>query len=156
MNIFILDSDPTLAAQIQVDKHVVKMPLETAQMLCSIHASGVAPYKRTHYNHPSTKWSRESLANYEWLIAHGYALCDEYTRRYDKTHASRKVIAWCEANRHLVAFPTTGLTPFAQAMPDEYKDIDPVVAYQNYYLGEKNNLFAWKNRDVPVPFRDGL
>ena len=37
MNIFFLDENPTLSAQYHVDKHVVKMILETAQLLCSVH-----------------------------------------------------------------------------------------------------------------------
>ena len=54
MNIFILSEDPVDAAVAQLDKHIVKMPLETAQMLCAAYPVGVAPYKKTHYNHPST------------------------------------------------------------------------------------------------------
>ena len=65
MNIFVLDNDPFKAAEYQCDKHVVKMVLETAQLLCSAHET--APYKRTHYNHPCAIWTRSSLSNYMWL-----------------------------------------------------------------------------------------
>ena len=42
MNIFVLDESPVTSAQMQCDKHIVKMPLETAQMLCSVwHRYGV-------------------------------------------------------------------------------------------------------------------
>ena len=75
--IFILDKDPINVAKIQCDKHVIKMCLETAQMLCSIFEPGIAPYKRTHYNHPCSKWIRESKDNYKWLIKHDKALCRE-------------------------------------------------------------------------------
>lgn len=37
MNIFILDKDPVQAAQLQCDKHVVKMVVESAQMLSTAH-----------------------------------------------------------------------------------------------------------------------
>ena len=84
MNIFVLDYNPKRAAQMQCDKHVVKMPLETAQILCSAFEPGTAPYKRTHYNHPCSVWGRESKVNYKWLIEHGLALSDEYTYRYGK------------------------------------------------------------------------
>ena len=96
MNIFVLDESPVVSAKYACDKHVVKMILESAQMLCSVQPEGTAPYKRTHYNHPCTKWVRESSRNYEWLLIHAYALCDEYTRRYDKVHKTQAVIEWCE------------------------------------------------------------
>jgi hypothetical protein len=72
MNIFVLDTDPQIAAGFLCNKHVVKMSLESAQMLCSAFENGEAPYKRSYYNHPCTKWARESQANYEWLLAHAY------------------------------------------------------------------------------------
>ena len=75
MNIFVLDKNPIRAAKMACDKHVVKMILESAQMLCSVQPEGTAPYKRSFYNHPCTKWVRESDANYDWLIEHGLALC---------------------------------------------------------------------------------
>lgn len=96
MNIFILSKDPIIAAQMQCDKHVVKMILETAQLLCSPFEKGEAPYKRSHFNHPSAIWTRENKSNYEWLITHGLALCEEYTFRYGKEHKSKQVILWCK------------------------------------------------------------
>ena len=92
MNIFVLDYDPVKAALFQCDKHIVKMPLETAQLLCSAFKDVSTPYKKTHLNHPCAKWARKSKHNYEWLILHGLALCDEYQYRYKKTHQSKKVI----------------------------------------------------------------
>ena len=86
MNIFVLDLDPVKAARYQCNKHVVKMVLETAQLLCAPFEPGVAPYKRSHFNHPSSIWTRSSLSNYHWLIVHGMALCDEYEYRYSKIH----------------------------------------------------------------------
>lgn len=151
MNIFILDNNPKRAAQFHVDRHIVKMPLETAQLLCSVHhMSGtinMIPYKLTHKNHPCSVWARQSLSNYKWLCELGLELCYEYTHRYGKVHKCQAVIKWCEENLPNIA--DNGLTPFAQAMPDKFKNRDHVAAYRGYYLGEKNHLFSWKNRELP-------
>jgi hypothetical protein len=112
LNIFVLDKDPEKAAKYQCDKHVIKMILETAQLLCSVFEPGQAPYKRTHYNHPSAVWTRASRANYMWLIEHGEALCYEYTRRYNKTHKSEFVFQWCR-NQSNTRTQTTPLPPTA-------------------------------------------
>ena len=148
MNIFYLDKDPVKAAQAMCDKHVVKMVLESAQMLCSIHED--APYRRTHYSHPSTKWSRTTRENYNWLLAHAYALCDEYTHRYGKTHKSQQVIDWCAQNIDKVKFNKSGFTQPPQAMPKIYHSPDSVYSYRKYYLMEKNSIASWKkNRNPP-------
>ena len=73
MNIFYLDRDPHEAARLQCDKHVVKMILETAQLLSTAHNEldgGQIAYKTTHKNHPSAVWARKSLDNYLWLYRH--------------------------------------------------------------------------------------
>ena len=142
MNIFVLDENPAIAATYACDKHVVKMILESAQMLCAVHPEGTAPYKRSFYNHPCTKWVRESSDNYEWLIQHAHALCDEYTSRYGKEHKTREVIEWCDENRP--ELPEIGLTAFAQAMPDEYKSDDVFDSYQKYLINEKQHFAKWE------------
>ena len=92
MNIFYLHKDPVVAAKVQYNKHVVKMILESAQMLCTAHhhydEDTDVPYKKAHYNHPSTIWTRESDEHYIWLFDHMVALGKEYTKRYGKTHLS--------------------------------------------------------------------
>ena len=80
-------------------------------------------HTKSFYNHPCTIWARESQENYEWLLDHAYAMCQEYTRRYGKVHKSIHAIEWCGKNYHKLSLPRTGLTPFAQAMPEEYKTI---------------------------------
>lgn len=147
MNIFILSEDPVIAAQSHCDKHVVKLILESAQMLCSVFPAGQAPYKRTHYSHPCSIWARTSKQNYEWLINYGLALCNEYTYRYNKTHKSMAVIQWCRDNMPML--PDSGLTRFAQAMPDKYKCEDVVQSYHNYYIGEKTKLLTYTKRKPP-------
>jgi len=157
MNIFILDGDPVKAAAMLCDKHVVKMTLETAQMLCSAFPKGEAPYKRAHYNHPCTIWTRTSQQNYKWLIKHGLAIADEYTARYNKTHKSAAVIKWCDEHKQTLGLAENGLTPFAIAMNEDIygqvKDKNPIVAYQNYYLAKHRKWIAEKGKGMQ--FRNG-
>jgi hypothetical protein len=152
MNIFKLDESPVVSAEYACDKHVVKMTLESAQMLCAIHPEGSAPYKRSHYNHPCTKWVRESQGNYEWLLLHAYALCNEYTLRYDKVHKTEKVIEWCDNNRP--DLPSVGLTEQPACMP-EYCQVESVVeSYRNYYNNEKSSFAKWTKRKKPEWFKE--
>jgi hypothetical protein len=144
MNIFYLDKCPKKAAQLQYNKHVVKMILESAQMLCTAHHCygdkdqvENVPYKQAHLNHPSTVWARRSKSTYMWLYDHMMALGDEYTKRYGKTHLS---ITKC---KDFLAIPPKHIQGNdwcqpPQAMPDEYKDKCSVKAYWNYYIGEKH------------------
>lgn len=150
MNIFVLDQDPKIAAQMACDKHIVKMPLETAQMLCTIyHKNNLnAPYKRTHEKHPCTLWAGISKENYDWLYEHGLSLSKEYTFRYGKVHACESIIKSLVSKN--ISFKWPSMTKFALAMPDQYKDkLDPVKSYRNYYIGDKKPIATWKNREIP-------
>jgi hypothetical protein len=149
MNIFVLDKNPTIAAQMSCDKHVVKMILESAQMLCTVaHAQGFnAPYKATHKKHPCTIWTGKTKQNWDWLINHGLALCAEYTNRYGKVHKSQQHIEWCKSLN--IGLPHDGLLPFAQAMPSQYKNKCVVSAYRAYYQGEKAKFAKWKSGKIP-------
>jgi hypothetical protein len=140
MNIFYLDEDPVKAAQVQYNKHVVKMILESAQMLCTAHHhygnGDNVPYKKAHYNHPSTIWVRQNSIHYDWLYNHMKALGFEYTKRYGKEHLS---ITKCKDLVYLPpGIPTGIFQQPPQCMPDEYKDECSVQAYWNYYIGEKH------------------
>ena len=152
MNIFAVDKDPKISAQQLCDKHVIKMILESAQMLCSAFPNGTAPYKRAFYNHPCTIWARESQENYEWLLPHAYAMCQEYTRRYGKVHKSIDAIEWCGKNYIKLRLPQKGLTKFAQAMPEQYKNKCSITANRSYYNGEKAGFATWKTRKSPKWF----
>jgi hypothetical protein len=149
MNIFILDIDPVKAAQYLCDKHIVKMCLETAQILSTISGG---PYKPTHANHPCTLWAKETLGNYRWLVVHGLAIGDEYTHRYGKVHKSVEVIKACKLFE-----PNTieRVTPFALAMPEEFRKIDPVESYRDYYMLKKD-FCDWTKRDYPEWFLERL
>jgi len=155
VNIFVLDYDVKKCAQYHNDKHVVKMILETAQLLCGVHymtpqVNPQVPYKLSHKNHPCSIWCRESLSNYLWLCELGLELCKEYTFRYEKRHKSQEVIEWCIINKPQIQ--DNGLTPPPKAMPEEYKVEDVVQSYRNYYLGEKKSFSKWKNRSIPYWF----
>lgn len=155
MNIFYLHSDPTIAAKAMTNKHVVKMIIESAQLLSTAHhiLDGDDAnfkdllYKPTHKNHPSAIWVRESIQNYHWLYMHFLALCVEYSFRYDnKLHAT-----YNKLGDILVHLPKNlnkfGFTQPPCAMPDQYKvENDSVASYRNYYQGEKLKTEEDKSR----------
>jgi hypothetical protein len=156
MNIFVLDSDPYIAAQMQCDKHVVKMVLETGQLLATAHhvvdkelddVNAFLP-KKTHENHPCAIWARTSNNNYTWLHCHFEALLNEYTYRYNKKHKweiYRETLGWLPEQIQ-VGYKT----PQPLCMPDEYKTKDVIQSYRNYYLGDKARFAKWaKTRQAP-------
>jgi len=163
MNIFILDESPIISAQMQCDKHIVKMPLETAQMLCSVwhrygqgdrvplNASGT-PYKEAHKKHPCTLWAGDDARNYDWLWQHGMELCFEFTRRFNNIHRCQQVIMNIEIDNCEFEFDNMSRqgTPHPQCMPDEYKCNDPVLAYRKYYVNDKKDIATW-NKTRPMP-----
>jgi len=145
MNIFYFDKDPVEAAKVQPDKMLVKMVLETAQMLSGAHreldgdayADEHSLYKSTHKNHPCSIWVRKSKENYEWLYEHFIALSEEYTERYERMHLSYtklKDVLW----QTPFNIPGGQMTPIAQCMPDEYKHKNPITAYRRYCVHEKH------------------
>ena len=151
LNIFVLSKDPKQAAKWHVDKHIVKMPLETAQILCTVrsqYGDCKVPYKATHQNHPCCKWAAESVQNYVWLCILGIELCKEYTYRYHKTHKCEAIIKDC-LNKTPKRIVNRGRTPFVQAIPAHCKMDDPILGYRNYYVTEKSHLAGWKNRNTP-------
>ena len=159
MNIFFLDYDTQKCAQYHCDKHVVKMVLETAQLLCGVHhmtdqvttnyrpSTDQVPYKLSHKNHPCAIWARESLSNYLYLCDLGLELCKEYTYRYGRRHKSQEIIEWCLTNKPQIVDKNFTTPP--KAMPDEYKVNDVIQSYRNYYNGAKKDFAKWKNRDAP-------
>ena len=144
MNIFVTNPDPHVSAKVLPDKHVVKMPLETCQMLSIVFSHWYydwgdelvkkkdgTPYstdKGAFRNHPCTIWAQ---TNFRWLIQHGLALCAEYTHRYDKTHSCQYTIEYADALFPECPAPTS----FTRAMPDEFKhntSISTFAAYKTY------------------------
>jgi hypothetical protein len=157
MNIFVVDSDPVLAAQALCDRHVVCMPKEAAQILSTVqHVYGAwkpgmnKPYQATG---PCAKWAQATRGNASWLLAHGLALCEEYSYRYGGTYASLERLRLID----LSVIPDGPLQPFVQVMPQEYRGGDPVKAYREFYLRDKIRFASWgKGRSAPSWFRKGL
>jgi hypothetical protein len=141
MNIFFLDKDPKKCVDHYYDSHVCKMVIETAQMLCTAHhllGNSNVPYRKTHYNHPSTIWVRSSKKHYEWAYQLMIAIGEEFTKRYGKQHLTitkckdiLKEIPKGIINDDWVDPP--------QCMPDEYKADNSLDAYWNFYkIGKKH------------------
>ena len=158
MNIFILHPDHTTCAQYHCDKHVVKMVLETTQMLSTVHWrwDNRGPYLPVHQKHPCTLWAGESVANYKWLLKLGVALCREYTYRYEKVHKCELLLehplAEAPCNLQVMEERQQPTAP-AQAMPVQYKRKNPIQAYRTYYKAEKARFCKWKNRKTPTFMR---
>ena len=114
-----------------------RMSVQASQTHYCTPSNDTVPYKKAHYNHPSTIWTRENANNYKWLFRHMMHLGDEYTKRYGKTHLS---ITKCA---EILSLAPRGMRnkPFEQppqCMPNEYKDECSIQAYWNYYIGEKH------------------
>ena len=165
MNIFILHENPRIAAHMMCDKHVVKMIVEGCQMLSTNHRmSGshvvyTAPvefYKQSFQNHPCTIWARENKENYMWLAEHTHELSLEYTHRYGKIHKAHDMTVWF-TKYYPLRIADGELTPFAQAMPEEFKvPGNAVQAYRNYYIGAKSRFAKWKFTKAPEWYTEGL
>ena len=154
MNIFVLADDTTQCAEDHCDKHIVKMILEYAQLLSTAHhvldgedaPEGI--YKKTHVNHPSAVWARETSMNYIWLYSLLGDCMYEYSVRYGKDHATERLAPMlCHKPKNI---PFGNVTEMPQCMPDEYKrEGDPVGAYRAYYKGEKAHFAKWKHTAIP-------
>lgn len=160
MNIFYLDENPQLCAQYHTDKHVVKMILESAQLLCTAvnyHAGEqVTPYKSTHVNHPCSIWVRSSLANWMYLFGLMVRLEGEWRFRFKHTKEHKSVLDLRIADITILAyrnFPAIiKAEPFtspALAMPEQYRTNNPVESYRAYYNNDKRHLHKWTNRETP-------
>ena len=154
MNIFVTDPCPIQSARNLPDKHIVKMPLETCQMLAIIYSdwyygvgklykSDGTPYRTAHgafRNHPCTQWAAANQYNLAWLIVHGLALCTEYNLRYDKVHTCERVIHQAESIYRRcfdddLSQSHRKVTHFTRAMPESIKfdtTIDTITAYKQY------------------------
>ena len=172
MNIFYLSGDPRLCAIYMVDRHVINMILETAQILSTAHrvldgketviinngrkqkiwelndSRENILYKATHINHPSAKWARASTDNYNWLYDHFRELLKEYKYRYYKDHKSEKLISALR-----FAPKNISQNKFTQppcAMDEQYIVSNcPIINYRNYYKNGKTHLHSWKFREKP-------
>lgn len=149
MNIFYLDHDPKLAAQFTNDRHVVKMVLESAQILSTVcRANGLdVGYKATHKHHPCTLWAGENLSNFMYLANLASYLNDEYKYRFYRIDNQLSFDVIC--NLPTPDLPDEPMTTPALAMPDGCKCDDPVESYRNYYRQHKQHLAQWTRRNQP-------
>lgn len=181
MNIFILDENPVIAAQQQCDKHVVKMIVESAQMLSTAHRmldgiierrpskSGKTTvnyyklederedivYKAVHFNHPCSIWTRESCVNYMWHYNHFKALCNEYTYRYGKVHSTDTKLREILRNKPNNIPHENHMTPFKLAMKSNPECMfkDAVKSYRAFYQTKQERFkMEWTNRERPEWF----
>ena len=152
MNIFYLDENIETCARYHCDAHVIKMILESAQILCTVlWLNNIdSPYRPTHKNHPCVLWAGESLSNWIWLKNLAGALNNEYKYRFshNKNHKSYDVILSLQTP----PIPDLGLTAIVQAMPEEYKNKNPVLAYRQYFISRKYHPAKWTKREVPSWF----
>ena len=161
MNIFILDIAPAKCAEYHCNKHVVKMILETAQIMSTVYhihgQSDIAPYKKTHEHHPSVKWAAENKANYQWLAELGFHLCNEYAKRYNRRHACEPIIKRLLVNPPVVL--QSGPFKFTeppQAMPEDCRSENTVEAYRQYYRKYKSVFATWRFGIAPDFMRGAL
>ena len=177
MNIFYLHEDPIQNAKWHIDKHIVKMPIEYAQLMSTAHRlldgemylgkTAIGRnikrwrlhderedilYKASHINHPSAIWVRESIENYFQMYKLYMAVLAEFTNRYGKVHGSSKPsIALIRPPSNI---PMVKGTQLPQCMPEICKvKNNPILAYRNYYIVEKNSFASWKNREIPEWFQ---
>ena len=173
INIFYLSHDVAECVQFYMDRHIIKMILETSQLLSTAHrvldgqeiatksATGRAVrkwilpdarqnilYSATHINHPSAVWVRKSKANYSWLCELNLALCKEYTYRYGKIHKTERdgLVNFLLENtpNKIPKGPFTEPTP---AMPDDVKvKNNSIASYRNYYIQHKQHLASWSGK----------
>ena len=171
MNIFYLDKDPSVSASMHLDKHVVKMCTEYAQLLSTAHRLLDGElyigrtknnhkikrwklhderennlYKAGHVNHTSAVWARVSRSNYYYLYFLYMATLAEYTYRYGKIHGASKPSLWLQRAPHNLC-DKKGLTEMPQCMP-EYCKVpgNPIKAYHTYYIHEKKSFATWKGK----------
>jgi len=161
MNIFVLDNNPIKAAAAMDCVRVPKMVTESAQMMASaLRRHGATddmmpltkagkPYKGGYHHHPCTIWAGDSRANFKWLAHHAEALLDEYYHRFGKVHACHNPIYQMSSMSKMIS--EDDLTPFAQAMPDEYKDDDAVKAYRAYYHSKADSKGGVHYRHTSPP-----
>lgn len=142
------------------------MVLESCQILCSVYhnlASHLTvPYRLSHNNHPACIWARGAGGNFQWLLRHSHALCEEYTKRYGKIHKSQAVLEWCEKHKDALIFTSSDLQPFAIAIGENtecrkrivnFDTKDAVEKYRLYYIFDKP--FAdWKYTEPPTWFTE--
>lgn len=155
MNVFVTSSCPIESARALDDKRLVKMPLESAQLLSTaLYNLGYWRsnlYRPTHRGHPCTKWAGRSRGNFSWLVRHGLALCDEYRHRYYRVHKSRGVILLCQEAFKDCPMDELSMTPFPNCTTVTDPKLSTIEKYRRYLVTEKwaGANPRWTNRERP-------
>ena len=184
MNLFYLEEDPETCAQSHCNKHVPKMVVETAQLLCNVHhlletkdvvkaesegegekekekTKKAIPYKYSRSGHTKLapmQWLLQSKTNYRWAVKLGLALSEVYTQRFGgKRHKTHAVLEWLRENEP-ENLEDIGFTRPLCAMPDEYKhpDGNPIESYRKYYVYDKHRFACWPDGMEPKWFTQGV
>ena len=163
VNFLLLDRDPKQCVKAMFDSHITKMPIESCQMLSTVwwllepetakewNDKDKIHKKLSNHNHGTCKWVCETEANYRLMIRYALEMCEEFEYRQGCRHSVHDKIEFMNQSRSPIGFKKEGLTELYQAMPDEYKHKDPVVAYRKLYISdEKNHLAKWKKRGPPL------
>lgn len=170
MNIFALEGDVKTgkidwqaSAQSHDNYRTVKMLLETCQLLSTaLNVHGVkAPYKSFNPKHPSAMWAIESSANAKDLIVLGKGLLNEYMLRFGKDNKCRLALEQIIDlyNKNIDKFPSHEPTPLRLAMPNEFKNDNPIIAYRNYWATKermrypKDKVPAWFKKIRKLPYQ---
>lgn len=160
MNIFFLHFNTNKCAKYHCSKHVIKMILESIQLLCAAHHilpnkhnTYTPPYKLTHKNHPCSIWVRKSQANYLWLCSLTRDLSKEYTYRYGKIHLCERNGYIHDLFNNIPDIPDEKFFSPPLCMPDHYKNENIIKSYRNYYIYDKTRMLNWGgkvcNRETP-------
>lgn len=159
MNIFATDSNALSCATYHTDKHIIKMPLEMAQMVSFVYHNKdlwdrsipqlLMSNSTTHIKHPCSIWVKQNLSNFIWSCELGIKMVEEYRFRYNSQKHERCLLIFEWALDNLPEIEINLMTPFAKAMPEEYKVDCSIESYRNYYKFGKTELHQWTKRKKP-------
>src|ERR1700744_5095204 len=152
MNIFAVDSDPVLCAQALDDKRLLKMILETAQILSSALSNlgywKSNLYRPTHVNHPCVQWAGASRRNFDWLVLYGIALGQEYKHRFGRFHRSVSVVMNASERFKDCPLDALSMTPFPNCTGWKGRSVQD--AYRAYLSVDKwTETSRWTKRSKP-------
>ena len=159
MNRFIIEDSPIGIAQSLCDQHIVKMPLEEAQMLCTTlwhHAPDYAQehnlYKPVHQKHPCTLWAGETRANYHFAFVLSKVMLFEYYSRYMKKHGASKHIKALEKGINIIPYGRMTKHPQCFSGHDHLKtdEFYPIQAYRKFYVLDKLRFARYNYTEKPT------
>lgn len=162
MQIFIFNEDMQENVKSYPDKYVVKMPVETAQILSTVLRikgyNGNDIYKATHLHHPCVKWCAESWDNFKYTLTLGSYISNEYSFRYHKYHKSSKIIDICFIQSvGMIKIENAPVcenhAQFVYCGPSKYLTDSIVQSYRNYFCAEKRHIAKWTKRSIPYWYK---